>query len=84
MHVPSPLCSSAFPLCPFQNKTYSTLDTGYSEMGDEWKNAKSVYEFNVKDINGQDVSMEKYKYDRPCAVHCLPPKNPVKEIVTAQ
>jgi len=30
--------------------------------GDEsWKNAKSVYEFNAKDIDGNDVSLEKYR-----------------------
>lgn len=29
---------------------------------EDYKNAKSVYEFTVKDINGKDVSMEKYKY----------------------
>jgi hypothetical protein len=27
-----------------------------------WKNASSIYEFTVKDINGQDVSLEKYRY----------------------
>ena len=26
-----------------------------------WKDAKSVYEFTAKDINGNDVSLEKYK-----------------------
>jgi len=30
--------------------------------GDEaWKNAKSIYEFDVKDIDGNDVSLDKYK-----------------------
>jgi len=31
-------------------------------MGDkDWKNASSVYDFTVKDIHGNDVSMEKYR-----------------------
>lgn len=30
--------------------------------GDEaWKNAKSIYEFNVKDIDGNNVSLDKYR-----------------------
>jgi hypothetical protein len=32
-----------------------------------WKNASSIYEFTVKDINGQDVSLEKYRY---IMIHC--------------
>ncbi|XP_069681351.1 uncharacterized protein [Periplaneta americana] len=28
---------------------------------EDWKNASSIYDFTVKDINGQDVSLEKYK-----------------------
>lgn len=28
---------------------------------DDWKSAKSVYEFTVNDINGSPVSMEKYR-----------------------
>lgn len=32
-------------------------------MSTEWNTAKSVYEFTVKDIKGEDVSLEKYKYD---------------------
>jgi len=31
-------------------------------MSEDWKNAKSVYDFTVKDIRGEDVSLEKYKY----------------------
>lgn len=31
-------------------------------MSEDWKNAKSVYDFTVKDIQGEDVSLEKYKY----------------------
>jgi len=29
--------------------------------GDWWKNAKSIYEFGAKDIDGNEVSLEKYK-----------------------
>jgi hypothetical protein len=29
--------------------------------GKDWKNAGSIYEFQAKDIDGNDVSMEKYK-----------------------
>lgn len=28
---------------------------------EDWKNASSIYDFTVKDINGQDISLEKYK-----------------------
>jgi hypothetical protein len=28
---------------------------------EDWKNASSIYDFTVKDINGQDVSLEKYR-----------------------
>ena len=28
----------------------------------DWKNAKSIYEFTVKDIDGNEVSLEKYKW----------------------
>ena len=27
----------------------------------DYKNAKSIYEFTVKDIDGNEVSLEKYK-----------------------
>jgi len=29
--------------------------------GDAWKNAKSIYEFRAKDIDGKEVSLDKYK-----------------------
>lgn len=29
--------------------------------GDDWKNAKSIYDFTVKDTYGNDVSLDKYK-----------------------
>jgi len=28
---------------------------------DWWKNAESIYEFSAKDIDGNEVSLEKYK-----------------------
>ncbi|CAG2062814.1 unnamed protein product [Timema podura] len=28
---------------------------------DNWKNATSIYDFTVKDIKGEDVSLEKYR-----------------------
>lgn len=28
----------------------------------EWESAKSVYDFTVKDMDGQDVSLDKYRY----------------------
>uniref|UniRef100_A0A8C5LS24 Glutathione peroxidase n=1 Tax=Leptobrachium leishanense TaxID=445787 RepID=A0A8C5LS24_9ANUR len=27
-----------------------------------WKSAKTIYEFSAKDIDGNQVSLEKYKY----------------------
>lgn len=30
-------------------------------MGEEFKSATSVYDFTVKDGNGEDVSLDKYK-----------------------
>lgn len=30
-------------------------------MSEDWKNASSVYDFTVKDIKGEEVSLEKYK-----------------------
>ena len=29
--------------------------------GDSWKSASSIYEFKVNDIDGNEVSLEKYK-----------------------
>lgn len=28
----------------------------------EWKSAESIYDFSVKDIDGNEVSLEKYRY----------------------
>uniref|UniRef100_A0A8C3FYD3 phospholipid-hydroperoxide glutathione peroxidase n=1 Tax=Chrysemys picta bellii TaxID=8478 RepID=A0A8C3FYD3_CHRPI len=30
-------------------------------QADDWQSAKSIYEFHAKDIDGDDVSLEKYK-----------------------
>ncbi|XP_015370805.1 PREDICTED: probable phospholipid hydroperoxide glutathione peroxidase isoform X1 [Diuraphis noxia] len=43
---------------PFQSKSLSSIT---NKMAEDWKNAKSVYDFTVKDIKGEDVSLEKYK-----------------------
>ena len=32
-----------------------------AESKDSWKNAKSIYEFKANDIDGNEVSLEKYK-----------------------
>lgn len=50
-----------------------------------WKNAKSIYEFSVNDINGQPVSLEKYK-GHVCIIvnvasQCGLTKNNYKELV---
>ena len=36
-------------------------DSEMAEGGDDWKNAKSIYEFKAPDINGNMVELEKYK-----------------------
>ncbi|XP_025405394.1 probable phospholipid hydroperoxide glutathione peroxidase isoform X1 [Sipha flava] len=42
----------------FQSKSLSNSAT---KMSEDWKNATSVYDFTVKNIKGEDVSLEKYK-----------------------
>lgn len=37
------------------------LDSKTSGMVDDWKNATSIYDFSAKDIDGNDVSLEKYR-----------------------
>lgn len=32
-------------------------------MAGDWESAKSVYDFTVKDIKGEDVRLDKYKYE---------------------
>ena len=29
--------------------------------GDQWKTAKSIYEFSAKDIDGSEVCLDKYR-----------------------
>lgn len=41
-----------------QKKRETTNSDAESE---DWENASSIYDFTVKDINGDDVSLEKYK-----------------------
>ena len=35
---------------------------------DAWKNAKSIYEFEALDIDGNSVSLEKYRYAYECSI----------------
>lgn len=40
------------------------LSTGISDLCaqvEDWQNAKSIYEFTAKDIDGNEVSLEKYR-----------------------
>ena len=40
--------------------------SGSSPKGEDfWKNAKSIYEFQVKDIDGNELSLDKYKLVLP-------------------
>lgn len=34
-----------------------------SDMATNWKNAKSIYEFSATTLDGEHVSMEKYRSD---------------------
>ena len=45
----------------FSAATYSTR-TNMATSGDSWKDAKSIYEFQAKDIDGNLVEMSRYKY----------------------
>lgn len=38
---------------------------------EEWKSAESIYDFSVKDIDGNEVSLEKYRYLKFCYVFNL-------------
>jgi len=40
---------------------YFVSGSALQEMGDGWKNAKSVYDFNYKDIDGVEQSMDIFK-----------------------
>ncbi|NWU06235.1 GPX4 peroxidase, partial [Cephalopterus ornatus] len=36
-------------------------------QAEDWRSAKSIYDFHALDIDGNDVSLEKYR-DRVCIV----------------
>ncbi|TFK06476.1 retinoic acid receptor responder protein 2 [Platysternon megacephalum] len=38
------------------------LSRSMCAQADDWRAAKSIYEFHAKDIDGNDVSLEKYRY----------------------
>uniref|UniRef100_A0A8C3RV94 Glutathione peroxidase 4 n=1 Tax=Chelydra serpentina TaxID=8475 RepID=A0A8C3RV94_CHESE len=37
------------------------LSRSMCAQADDWRSAKSIYEFHAKDIDGNDVSLEKYR-----------------------
>ncbi|XP_046387935.1 probable phospholipid hydroperoxide glutathione peroxidase isoform X2 [Ischnura elegans] len=39
----------------------STSRVGTMASNEDWKNAKTIYDFTVKDIKGNEVSLEKYR-----------------------
>ena len=39
----------------------SCLFNLFQAMSDSWKRAANIYEFSAKDIDGNDVSLEKYR-----------------------
>lgn len=40
--------------------TVSVINCGCAQVGD-WQSAKSIYEFSAKDIDGEVVSLDKYR-----------------------
>jgi len=50
-----------FPDLSADTSTFSSFCTMASGGDDAWKNASSIYDFTVKDIDGNDVSLEKYR-----------------------
>lgn len=50
-----------------KSKTSNKVDQQYEDQNceisenTEWQNAKSIYDFKVRDINGQEVSLSKYQ-----------------------
>uniref|UniRef100_A0A1B6MRQ9 Glutathione peroxidase n=2 Tax=Graphocephala atropunctata TaxID=36148 RepID=A0A1B6MRQ9_9HEMI len=48
----------AVPLCTFG---FASVKLSVVMGNEDWKNAKSVYDFSVNDSSGQEVSLEKYK-----------------------
>lgn len=49
--------------CSAIRPAVNTSDTETSNMasGEDWRNAKSIYDFTVKDTFGNDVALDKYK-----------------------
>lgn len=41
---------------------FSWLFPQTESKNNDWKSATSIYDFTVKDIKGEDVSLEKYRY----------------------
>lgn len=39
-------------------------------QADDWRSAKAIYDFHARDIDGNDVSLEKYRYVRPRGEAC--------------
>lgn len=39
----------------------SSLVQVMAKSKEEWKSAESIYDFSVKDIDGNEVSLEKYR-----------------------
>ncbi|KAJ8959315.1 hypothetical protein NQ318_022001 [Aromia moschata] len=48
-----------------KQKEQETETTG--DQSEEWQNVSSIHEFKVKDINGQEISLENYK-DHVCII----------------
>jgi len=46
-------------LCAIPLRQQIKMATGGSAV--DWKNAGSIYEFSAKDIDGNEVSMDKYR-----------------------
>lgn len=45
--------------------TYTRTDLcGEMSVSDDYKKAANIYGFSAQDIDGQEVSMEKYRLDR--------------------
>ena len=57
--------TSAWPLATILNLSKRGLSTqqdqNMANSGETWKNAQNIYEFQVKDIDGNVVEMSKYK-----------------------
>ncbi|CAH1272026.1 GPX7 [Branchiostoma lanceolatum] len=69
----------------FLKRSLVQASRGVSSMatgGEEWKNATSIYDFTAKDIDGNEVSLEKYR-DHVCLIVNEPwPEPEIKKWVT--